>query len=217
VERGDGGGYRRYNYGANQYQRLLVNLGLPERQATELTASLIDWIDSDNRPNELGAEDYDYSALSPAYRAANTLVSDLSELTMIKGYGGEVYSLLKPYLCVGFSSQLVRMNVNGLRAQDAPMLAALAGPEFSVDRALDVISARPSGGYSDVADFWNARGFAGLTILQEVRQQTAVEGNLFESRIRVRFHDAVTHMNSMIYVSDDAEAQLLARRFGILN
>lgn len=217
VDRGDSGALSRREYAANQYQRLLVNLGFAKRQAAELSATLVDWIDTDTRPVNLGAEDYDYTSLSPSYRAANTFVADITELSVVKGYTPEVLAQVKPYVCVGYSSELVRLNVNSLTERDAPMLAAIVGDIISVDKALDIIIARPSGGYDDVADFWAVRGFRGLTIPQEVRQQTTVKAYLFESRIRIRFHDAVTHMTSMIYVDDAAVGQTLERRFGILN
>lgn len=217
VDRGDSGALVGREYATNQYQRLLVNIGFAKRQAAELTATLVDWIDTDSRPVALGAEDYDYSALIPSYRAANTFVADMTELSMVKGYTPEVLAQVKPYLCVGYSNELVRLNVNSFAERDAPLLAAIVGDALSVEKAMDVIIARPSGGYDDVADFWAVRGFRGMTIPQEVRQQSTVKAYLFETRIRIRFHDAVTHMTSMIYVDDDAVGQTLERRFGILN
>ena len=78
------------------YQRLLDLLGLP----TGLVESLADWLDSDSQAIGMdGAEDREYEILSPAYRAANSLIVDVSELRLIQGYTDEVVKKIAS-LCV---------------------------------------------------------------------------------------------------------------------
>ena len=53
---------------------------------TETTAdSLLDWMDEDSAPRELGAESDYYLGLDPPYRAANAGLQSLEELLLVKG------------------------------------------------------------------------------------------------------------------------------------
>ncbi|MEX0300754.1 MAG: type II secretion system minor pseudopilin GspK [Kordiimonas sp.] len=199
-----------------QYHRLLTLLGLSENDAQRLSAALLDWIDTDNRPTAFGAEDYDYAALPSPYRTANGLMVDISELNAVRGYDAETIELLLPYLCVGFSNVPTKLNVNTLSVTQAPLLAALFTADFSVVQAAELIASRPAKGYQDIADFWQERVFSGKTISQSVREKTSVKASLFESRIKVQFYEAVSHLTSVIYVGTDNKGQLLTHHFGVL-
>lgn len=216
VTGGDAGGYRVNEEMAVQYQRLLTNIGLAERDSRQLAATLIDWLDSDSRPVTLGAEDYDYTNLNPPYRAANTLMADLSELTMVQGYNADVLAVLRPHLCLLDNTRASVFNVNTLQAQDAPLLAALVGEAFDVARAADVIAARPSSGYQAVGDFWLEQGLRALDPPQGIRVQTDVKATLLRSRIRVTYHDAVSHVTSLVYVDTSGVGRLVSHQFGVV-
>lgn len=216
VERGDVGAYSERPEMVAQYQRLLGLLAFPDSEAQQLTAALVDWLDSDNRPVPFGAEDYDYGALAPAYRAANGLIADISELNSIRGYDAETIEVIMPHVCVGFDNSPGKLNVNTLKVEQAPLFASLIGGDFSVVTAADLIAARPARGYQDLADFWLERAFEGRTVDQNVRERTSIKPSLFRSRIRVRYHEAVSHLTSQIYVDADNRAQLIAHHFGVM-
>lgn len=215
VERSDGAMYRINAKSALQFGRLLELLGLSERDATALTNALIDWLDSDNRPLPMGAEDYDYAGLAVPYRAANTLLADLSELRLVQGYTAEVLELVRPYLCASDNNAETVLNVNTLEVANAPLLAAVIGGDFSVGAAADLIASRPAGGYSDIADFYFERGFEGRSVEQAIRRQTAVKPQRFVSQIRVRFHEGMARLTSEIRMDDDGVAYLVRHRFGV--
>lgn len=216
VSGGDAGGYRVNEEMAVQYQRLLTNIGLAERESRQLTATLIDWLDSDSRPVTMGAEDYDYTNLNPPYRTANTLMVDLSELAMVQGYNTDILAVLRPHLCLLDSTRASVFNVNTLQPQDAPLLAALVGEAFDVSRAADVIAARPSSGYQEVGDFWLEQGLRALAPPQGVRVQTDVKATLLLSRIRVTYYEAVSHVTSLVYVDTSGVGRLVGHQFGVV-
>ncbi len=199
-----------------QYRRLLTLLGLSDSDAQRLSAALLDWIDTDNRPTAFGAEDYDYAALPSPYRTANGLMVDMSELNSVRGYDSETIELLSSYLCVGYSNSPAKLNVNTLDIAHAPLLSALFTADFTVVQAAELIASRPAKGYQDIADFWQERVFSGKTISQSIREKTSVKASLFESRIKVQFHEAVSHLTSTIYVGTDNKGQLLTHHFGVL-
>lgn len=198
-----------------RYERLLTLLGLSDREAAQLSAATVDWLDTDNRPVPSGAEDYDYAALEVPYRTANALIRDLSELVLVRGYTDEVLALVTPYLCASDKSEDSVLNVNSLQVRDAPLLAALIGGDFGLARAADVIASRPSRGYDDIADFWFERAFTGRTIGQDVRSVTDVEARRYLSQIKVRYHDGISRLTSVIRVSEDGTARLVHHQFGV--
>jgi general secretion pathway protein K len=216
VSYGDGSQLRAVPETMLHYSRLLVHMGLPERDARQLTATLVDWLDSDSRPISLGAEDYDYAGLSSPYRAANTLMVDKSELAMVLGYAPEVRQVLAPLLCLMDDTDPVVMNVNTLRPQHAPLLAALVGEALDLAKAADVIASRPADGYQEIGDFWLAPGLRDLQVGQAVRAQTDVKASRFRSRIRVTYHDAVSRLTSVVHVDDSGEGRLVSHQFGVV-
>lgn len=199
-----------------QFARLFASLGMADRQAQELVASLTDWIDTDERPLPLGAEDYDYTALDQPYRTGNSLLADISELKMIKGFGPELIASLEGFLCADTSTDRSVFNVNTLTPQEAPLLVALIGGDFTFDQAVELILARPTNGYGDIADFWLDPIVAGRQIDQSIRQQTTLKPHRFNSRIRVTHYDAVSYLNSEIKVDDSGIARVTRHSVGVL-
>lgn len=198
------------------YLRLLLALGLADRQAEQLVASLSDWLDSDTRVEPLGAEDYDYGALEKPYRAANGPMKHVSELYLVKGYEPEVVDVLMPFLCADDSTEPSALNVNSLNIDQAPLLSALIGGNFSVQAAIEIILARPGKGYGDIADFWLDPALAAREVAQPIRRQTTVKPHRFESRVRVTYFDAISHLTSEIRVDDAGTARIVRHHMGVL-
>lgn len=198
------------------FWRLLTSLGLADREAQELVASLTDWIDSDTRPLPMGAEDYDYANLDEPYRTANSLMMDVSELYMVGGYVPDLVTALEPFVCAEPTTEPSRLNVNSLTIDQAPLLQALIGGNFTSDMAVELILARPGNGYADVADFWLDPLLAGREIDQSVRRQTSVKAHRFSSRIRVTYYDATSHLTSDIKVDDSGTASVIRHHVGVL-
>ena len=212
----DATAYRADQAAMQGFIRLATALGLSEFEGEKLAASLTDWLDSDSRPLPSGAEDYDYAALSPAYRAANTLMADKSELRLVRGFSPAVRDVLEPYLCVRASTDPVTLNANTLRVFHAPLLVALVGKGLDLEVAQRAIAERPTSGYADNAAFWRHRAFAGLTLDQAIRSRVAVKPQAFEARISVEYHEATVDLMATLAVGDDGKAQVIARKFGVI-
>jgi len=78
------------------FQRLLQAQGLDP----QLVEPLVDWMDADMNVRPGGAEDVDYLALQPGYRAANQPLSSVDELRLVKGYTPDVIEKLRPFVTV---------------------------------------------------------------------------------------------------------------------
>ncbi len=90
----------------DRFKRLLRNLDLNE----DMSAVIVDWIDSNEQIGFSGAEDNEYLNLSPAYRTANQPMSDVSELLLIKDVDFESYEKLRPFVCVLKSNTAINVN-----------------------------------------------------------------------------------------------------------
>ncbi|MBL7002729.1 MAG: type II secretion system minor pseudopilin GspK [Gammaproteobacteria bacterium] len=93
----------------DRFRLLCEHLGVE----TEFIPALLDWLDSDldiRYPD--GAEDDVYSSLTPAYRSANRLMTDVSELLLVKSMSDDIYNELLPFITV--LPEATNLNVNTL-------------------------------------------------------------------------------------------------------
>jgi general secretion pathway protein K len=112
-----------------RFQRLLTALGLPQ----ELGGALVDWMDTNSETMENGAEDEYYLSLAKPYRCANQPLSDIGELSWVKGFDAAIIKRLQPFVSV-LPESGTAVNVNfappevlvavlpGLTLQDARQL-----------------------------------------------------------------------------------------------
>ena len=105
----------------DRFYRLLVVLELEDRaDPAELTASLIDWLDSGDTPfaeirtDEVnipvaGAEDPYYQSLPQPYPCKNGALETLQELSLVKGFTPDIIRALQPHVTVNGTMQI---NIN---------------------------------------------------------------------------------------------------------
>ncbi len=129
-----------------RYKTLLRNLGIDEG----LADPLVDWIDGDiNVRFPDGAEDQTYLLLKPAYRTANRLMADVSELRLVQGYTPEVIRKLLPYVVA--LPMATPINVNTAPAEVLRTLDA----NMTLSVAEGLVAEREQGPFATVADFQN--------------------------------------------------------------
>lgn len=126
------------------FRKLLELLQLPP----DLAAAVIDWIDPDavvTYPG--GAEDMDYLALDPPYRAGNRVLTTVDGLYRIKGFDAATVERLRPFVTA--LPQATPVNVNTAPAE---VLAAVIA-ELPLDQAQALVTARKGKHFKDIADF----------------------------------------------------------------
>ncbi|UVO53914.1 type II secretion system minor pseudopilin GspK [Sphingomonas sp. SUN039] len=141
-------------FAVTQFARLMTLLDVPGRDADSLADATADWIDSDAIPLAGGAEDAAYANARVAYLPANTLMADTSEWRAVAGVTPALYARLRPYVCALPVTDLTTINVNTLRREQAPLLAAVV-PTLDTARAAAVVEARPEAGWDSLATFWS--------------------------------------------------------------
>lgn len=125
---------------ANGLARLWLNLlRLNELTYNEASvATIIDWVDPDNTEiSEWGAEQATYDANRTGIMVANAALTDVEELSVMRGYGPVSVALLKPWLAA-----LPRPTTINLNTAPEQILLALGG-EFPQVFAGYVMSERP--------------------------------------------------------------------------
>lgn len=150
-----------------RFRRLLTVLGLPQRYAAELQ----DWLDRDDRPIALGAEDAEYRERGTATAAG--WITATAELRQLKSMRAEDFARLEPHISA-IPGQ-TRININ--TATPAVLQAVL--PALSASRAASLAARRSAGGWQSLEAFITAAGIAGnglegvLSVNSEYFQVTA--------------------------------------------
>lgn len=132
---------------------LLSDLDIPATEANGLANALADWLDADANTRQGGAEDGYYLTLSPAYRAANQSMDSPAELASVMGYTKALREALAPMICARPESQMVLLNINTLRPDQASLLRATYSEALSLAAAERILLDRPDTGWASVAEF----------------------------------------------------------------
>ena len=113
-----------------------------------LANAVADWIDPDTEVTYPGgAEDTDYLALDPPYRAANRMLTTVDSLYRIKGFDVDTVARLRPFVTA--LPQATPVNVNTAPAE---VLAAVI-TNLPLDQAQALVAARKARHFQDIADF----------------------------------------------------------------
>lgn len=210
--------------------RLLQSFEAPqlsEAQARELTEAVVDWLDSDNNPKGFGgAESSFYQEQTPAYRAANTPMYDISELRLVKGMNAELYEALRPHVIALPQNEGAllnpKINVNTATDNVLRALGYRQGLEYQPLDAASVAAFRESfpseTGFQDVAAFaahssWNGATFDANLI--------AVETQYFLFSSRVDLGEISLPMRSVLQrelgqSAKDGKITIISRTIGAL-
>nr|WP_298145831.1 type II secretion system minor pseudopilin GspK [uncultured Pseudomonas sp.] len=183
-----------------QFRRLLLGLQIDAPYAERL----IDWLDADQEPSgAYGAEDNQYLLIQPAYRTANHLIADVSELRLLLEMTETDYQRLLPF--VSALPADATLNVNTASAR---VLASLADglPQSTAET---LVANRGKQGYADVASF-----LAQLPGLSVQAQGLAVGSQYFQVISEVSVGDRRQVLRSTLQRFNDGKVYVLARDLG---
>ncbi len=213
VVMGENGNYRRNNTGVQQFRSLMVALGIRGGDADGVADSLNDWIDSDQSPQRAGAEDGYYAGLDVPYLTAGNLVADITELRAIKGVTPDIYAALRPWICALPEAELSPININTLTPDQSVLLVMLAPDVVEPRRAIDILSARPAGGFVGTLDFWQQLARDPERISPTITTQTQVKTRWFLLDMTISIGDTELIERALIDTSV-SPARLAHRQWG---
>lgn len=196
-----------------QFATLMQLLGVRPGQAESIAIAAADWIDSDSVPAQGGAEDETYMQHDPAYRAANRMMTDPTELRAVAGVTPAIYNLLRPWICALPVTDLSPLNINTLLPEQAPLFAMLMPGKLSVDMARSLLAQRPENGYGSTVAFWAAPALRGLTPPAQVSQQVGLTTRWFSAETSVDLGG--TRMREWaLYDAQSRPADMVRRAWG---
>lgn len=186
-------------------QRLL-NLFAATSIDPMLLDRLLDWLDADTSNRPTGAEDFDYLALDPPYRAGNGPLVSTSEIILL-GLPADQYLVIQPLLTV-LPSNDTSLNINTA----PPAVLQTLSPALPVESAtILAVNRNEQAGYETVEAFLQAPELAGLGVSAD---GLGVQSSFFEVRVIARYQDRFSYLTSLVYRSTtDGSIQVLARSF----
>lgn len=198
-----------------QFTSLMLTLAVPDPQARSIAAAAADWIDSDDQPTPLGAEDSRYAP--QAHRTGNTLMADASELRAVATMTPAIYARLRPFLCALPMSDLSPINPNTLLPAQAPLLAMLlpetiGPPPTRLALATRILSARPAAGWASIEAFSNSEPLRDQPLPGDVLQQLTVRTSWFRLALSITSGET-TLAGTTLIDARQPPARVAARRW----
>ena len=183
-----------------RFRRLLSILGLP----ITLASSLADWLDADNDPQPNGgAEDEYYMSLQPPYLAANRLMTDVSELALVRGFNDQVRERLNPFVSALPANTAVNVNT----ASPEVLSAVIEGLDLDAARAL--VAQRERAYFRDSSDFLS-RLPRGIEI---AGNDFKVSSDYFVGRVRVTIGGAEARGMALLVRTDVGWPAIVWRKY----
>lgn len=189
----------------NAFARLFQNTGIP----AEYRYSILDWIDPDDSlADPSSAETADYLTMDPAYRASNALLTDPSELQLIR---------------MGMVSDPKQHSE--LLENVLPLVSALPTPtSININTALPEVLIAVGLSPSQATMAQNLRKAGPITNLSELKQNIqnvdgdavavlGVASNYFRLSGQVKLGKSRLFLNSLLFRSPKGEVRVIMRRF----
>lgn len=171
------------------YRRLLALLGVPQADATALTAALVDWLDANDEPEAQGAESNWYGESGKAYRAANARLVDIDELRLIRGYGDDLVERLR-----AVTAALPETTPTNVNTASPEVLCALI-QNLSIDDARAIATRRLSSPFGTVAAFLDQLP---RMAIPPAASQLSVSSRYFLVGGRAKYGQAVARMQVLL-------------------
>jgi general secretion pathway protein K len=195
----------------DRFYRLLDSLDLEGTDPAELTAAVIDWLDSGDeayttvQTDDLdllvaGAENDYYQGAGKSYSCKNGSLETLDELALVKGFTADVLQKLVPHVSVNGD---IMININTATAKVLMSLSADLA-EDDVETLLSTRSASPITSISDLEDVLTTEAY---TILKTLANQKVV--GLYSSYYRINsdavVNDGRRRVTAEIYKLDNSQ------------
>lgn len=188
----------------DRFLRLFENLGLERPQ--DLVAALIDWLDSGeevyNQDGAQGAESSYYLGLDPSYRARNGGMTFIEELSLVKGFTGEVIKRIKPFVTLDGTMQV---NCNTASPEVLATLYFDKDQPVYLEDAADIVAARDQTPFEGASDFKKA--FPNLSALfptsSDNESRLKYKSDFFRIRSQAWINDGTRTVTAMVRKSDN--------------
>lgn len=188
------------------FERLLMNAGLN----AQLSEAVIDWQDADNETlGPMGAEESYYRGLRNAYLPANSKFHAVEELKMVRGFEGEKYLQIAPYVSA-IAVQDAKVNIN---TAPAIVLASLAESldVKTVEAALEQRQQNMEH-FSNVDELWSLEPFSQAKNENQIALNAllGVKSSYFQAKIEVMLSERKRQFQTYL-LREDKKVHVLYR------
>lgn len=173
-----------------QLLALLKSQDVPEYRAELLADSLWEFIDADSVVQTVqGREDGEYLARDLPFYPPNSVLTDVSEIRPVLGMDADLYQRVAPVLCT-IPEKNLRINVNTLGEDNAPLLEAVFTPYVSRMQAEQILRERPQQGWESVAAFLQTPALADVdsAVKQRLKTLLTVSSDYFRLSVRIEMN-----------------------------
>ena len=175
------------------FERILQRANL----SPDLTQALIDWQDqNDELSGSMGAESNYYQSLGQGYLAANRELTDISSLKQVRGFAGQNYQILKPYIAA--YSREYKVNINTASA----WLLTSIDPKLKLSDVENVLTQRRGQlqHWQNLTEFWQTAPInqVDASIQTQMNSLLAVQSNRFLSLVEIEFSGYKRYMQSQL-------------------
>lgn len=198
------------------FEALLINLQLDDIsqfEAESMADALTDFVDGDSSISSAGgAEDSDYASREFPYLAANYYLASVNELRVIEHFTPKVIEAIKPYVCVIPATDMHKININTINAEQPELLQALL--DTTLDTAQDILSARGEKGFANIEDFYNLPEVVKLENFNDKKDQFVVDSEYFTLKASANFNNSFFAMSSVMKVTNNNYIDVISRTVG---
>jgi general secretion pathway protein K len=195
------------------FHRLLqaVEPQIPSYNAELLHESLVDWLDENDNPTGIGAEDSEYESLQFPYIAANNFMINKSELRLVHGVEMSWLRELLELVCVLPNDETFLINVNTITEKNAAVLAAAAN--ISLADSKSVLSSRGNEGFDKIQTFLGLPSIKAANMNPVQEKWFAITTEHFILDTKARYNNATFAMQSVLKVDNDNKVHVIRREF----
>lgn len=168
----------------------------------ELSEAVIDWQDADDLTmGSMGAENNHYGGLPEPYLAANTIFHSKEELRKVRGFEGDQYDLIAPYI-TAIPKNNTKININ---TASATVLAAIDDrlDANSIQSMLDAKQANMEY-FKSIGDLWSVAPFEQIDPENKKIAEALfdVRSTFFKAQIEVILSDRKRQFTSYLLRED---------------
>ena len=176
---------------AKLFENLLIALGIESDRALAITAEAIDWIDTDEQVEFMGAEDDYYITLDNPYRTGRTIMYDVSELRALRSMTPEIYGQVRPFLCAADRLELRKINVNTLPIEKSPLMAAYIGDSITISEVMSIFTFSKNSNFTSVDAYFRAHNIDPDDLETNVKERFSTSTRLFHVDSVIRYRESM--------------------------
>lgn len=188
-----------------------------------LADNLGDWLDADDKEVGYLSETNGYSNERPPYAAANGLLTDVSELRMVRGFTPEVMAKLSPHVGVVKQEGVFPLNMNTATEYaltTIPRSNKTSGVGLTV--AQDILGDRRQPYLRDIGDRLEDHALATQSEFNDSAPVTGIPNKIifqsyslyFEINVRASYAGSVAYLTTVVYrkLGAKPKIEILSRR-----